>query len=135
MVYENFEKLNAQYPERDDMSFEEELEYVKDCFDTYENIGFTDTFQTPYEDKAKYNGMRFSVVKRLSYVENDTDLECLPMWRIKFENGEEIDAYPEEICEAEIVRDSVKENHYEQALKEEIDVEKPMKKSKPIERD
>ena len=40
MVYKSFDELNAKYPSRDEMSFEEELEYVRDAFDTYENLGF-----------------------------------------------------------------------------------------------
>lgn len=33
--------------------------------------------------------------------DNGADLECLPMWNIKFENGDTMSAYPEEICLAE----------------------------------
>ena len=83
-------------------------------------------------------------VKEL-YTGNEPDFELAAQYAVTavgYKNGlevnvggEKVDAYPEEICETEIVRDSVKENHYEQALKEEIDVEKPMKKSKPVERD
>lgn len=102
MIYTNWEDLYREYnKERSDMSFDEEVSFVEDCFDSYEHWGFAQTFKTPYEDKAKYNGMKFTVDKRLSYTEDDVDLEVLPMWKIKMENGDVIDAYPEEICLAE----------------------------------
>ena len=101
MIYETFKKLNKEYPERSDMSFDEELSYVEDCFDTYEHIGFTETFNTTFDDKAEYNGMKFTVDGRLSYANGEADIECLPMWHITMENGDKIDAYPEEICKAE----------------------------------
>lgn len=102
MVYKDFEELNKDYDkERSDMNFEEELCYVTDCFDTYEALGFKDTFESPYEDKASYNGQVFTVTGRLLYSEGEADIECLPMWHIKFNDGTEIDAYPEEICIAE----------------------------------
>ena len=101
MVYKNFEELNAEYPERSEIGFEDELSYVNDCFDTYESIGFNGTFKTPYEDKKQFAGMKFTVDGRLSYVNGEADITALPMWHITFENGEKIDAYPEEICKAE----------------------------------
>ena len=73
--------------------------FVNDCFDTYEYIGFAETFDSPYEDCEHLKGMRFTVISKLN--EESADLEVLPMWKIRFENGEEIDAYPEEICLAE----------------------------------
>ncbi len=102
MVYKNFEELNARYGhERSMMSAEEERLYVQDCFDTYEAIGFCKTFDSPYDDQAKYNGQEFSVEGRLSVENGEVDPECLPMWHIRFGNGAIIDAYPEEICLAE----------------------------------
>lgn len=99
MVYSSFEELNNNYPERFLMSYEQELAYVEDCFDTYENIGFEKTFQTEYDDLSQYNGMKFEVIERLR--EPEADLETLPLWRIKLENGKVVVCYPEEICTAE----------------------------------
>ena len=101
MIYNSIKELNKNYPERDKQTFEEEISYVEDCFDTYESIGFADAFETSYADNAKYDGESFAVVRRVSYVKDDVDLEVLPMWRIRFAGGTEIDAYPEEICKAE----------------------------------
>lgn len=110
MKYTNFEDLNKAYGidnkkiTRDDLDYETEKSYVNDCYDTYEHIGFADSFATPYTGEMKYRGMKFSVlsrVKELSEDENGADLECLPMWNIKLENGHEMAAYPEEICLAE----------------------------------
>ena len=100
MVYNSFAELNARYGEKDrqDMSPEEHRQFVADCFDTYEAIGFAKRFQSPYSvgTVRKFSGMTFTVNGRLT--EKEADLETLPMWRITLENGKEIDAYPEEIC-------------------------------------
>lgn len=101
MIYETFEDLSAAYPERSEQNFEEELSYVEDLFDTYEQFGFLESFSSPFEDERKYEGMSFTVLRRLSYVLDDVDLECLPMWLIRLEDGTEMQAYPEEICQAE----------------------------------
>ena len=86
----------------------QERKFVNNCFFIYENIGFTDTFGTPYTGETKYKkytGMRFTVLGRVKEVTEDkehgADLECLPMWYIQFENGDIAAAYPEEICLAE----------------------------------
>ena len=101
MKYNSFIELQNAYDNIpvDEMSFEDELSYRIDCFDTYEGIGFTDTFNSPYEDMSKFNGKPFKVVRRMSYTEDNIDLECLPKWIISID-GEEIEAYPEEICKA-----------------------------------
>lgn len=86
----------------------QERKFVNNCFFIYENIGFTDTFGTPYTGETKYKkytGMRFTVLGRVKEITEDkehgADLECLPMWYIQFENGDIVAAYPEEICLAE----------------------------------
>lgn len=101
MEYNSFDELKANYPDKEDMSFDELVSFVQDSFDTYEKFGFNKKFHSPYEDKQDYVGMGFKVLNRLSYANGDADLECLPMWKIELENGTVIDAYPEEICIAE----------------------------------
>ena len=90
---------------REDMDEDREEEWVAFCFDAYEADGFKETFGTPYYDKGEYDGMKFTVLGRVPNIKNDfengADLECLPMWHIKLENGLEMDAYPEEICLSE----------------------------------
>ena len=103
-MYNNFEELNAAYPNlntEEGLSLEEMHMYVQDSFDLYEKLGFKDEFDTPYEDYQKYNGKSFEVVRRMSYADDDIDLECLPKWVIRFEDGVEIEAWPEEICKTE----------------------------------
>lgn len=109
-MYTNFKDLHKAYgfencnKTRDNLSYEEEKSFVKDCFETYEHIGFADTFGTPYDGERKYVGMKFTVLGRVKEITEDkdgADLECLPMWNIQFENGDTIAAYPEEICLAE----------------------------------
>lgn len=96
-------ELGIKYPEyREEMEVDREREFVNDCFDTYETYEkLANTFWTPfssYEDKI---GMTFSVIGRED--ELNCDLETLPMWRIKLEDGTKFDAYPEEIYEREQV--------------------------------
>lgn len=97
--------LNNPNKSRENLPEAEKRKFVSDCFDTYEHIGFAETFRTPYEEEQKYVGMKFKVINRVKDItkdsDNGADLECLPMWNIKFENGDTMSAYPEEICLAE----------------------------------
>lgn len=110
IMYTNFKELHKAYgfdntsKTRDDLTETEEKAFVNDCFETYEHIGFSETFGTPYTGEKHLVGKKFIVlgrVKELSEDENGADLECLPMWNIRFEDGFEMAAYPEEICLAE----------------------------------
>lgn len=83
------------------LSIEDELEFVEDAFNMYEEAGFLDTFNTPHEDLAKYNDKPFKVVKRLSCEEDNVDLENLPMWGIVFDDDDYVEAFPEDICKLE----------------------------------
>ena len=99
-----FAEFTEKYKGQDvmEMSFEDEYFYRQDQFEMYETEGFTDTFQTPYEECSEYNGQKYEIVRRASYVNGDCDMECLPQWIIKFEDGKEINAYPEDICKLEV---------------------------------
>lgn len=97
MTYEEFKKKwdsEVNYVE----TFEDELEITEDAFNMYEEAGFLETFDSPYDDTRSKNGMKFKVLRRLSYVTDDVDIENLPMWEVEFENGEHEQCYPEEIC-------------------------------------
>ena len=94
---------------REDMTEEEEKIFVNYWFDKYESEGFAKVFYSPYNlmlgDLTKYNGKKFEVISRVKPLdedENGADLECLPMWNIKFEDGHTAAAYPEEIIPSEI---------------------------------
>ena len=110
-MYTNFKDLLKAYgfynteKSRENLTEDEERAFVNDCYDTYEHIGFAETFNTPYTDKEMYKGMKFTVLDRVKEFSEETkegnDLECLPMWNIRFEDGFEMAAYPEEICLAE----------------------------------
>jgi len=100
-----FPEFNDHTFTRDDMSKEREKEWVDFCYEAYEADGFAETFGTPYSGERKYLGMKFDVLGRVPLIEDDFDngaeLECLPMWNIRFEDGTEMAAYPEEICNTE----------------------------------
>ena len=109
-MYTNFKDLLKAYgfynteKSRENLTEDEERAFVNDCYDTYEHIGFAETFGTPYTGEKHLVGKKFTVLGRVKeYTEdkNGTDLECLPMWNIRFEDGFEMAAYPEEICLAE----------------------------------
>ena len=94
-------KLNEKYPEsRTVMPIKREKDFVNDCFTLYEKEGFAKKFWTPYDENKQRIGQPFTVVSKCS-IEN-SDLECLPMWQIKFADGTCIDAYPEEIIPSEM---------------------------------
>lgn len=94
------EELFDQNVSRDEMTEEEERNFVNYWFDKYEKQGFFNVFISPYDSLKKYNGKKFKVIERVT--EEKYDLESLPAWRIEFENREQIDAFPEEIIENEI---------------------------------
>lgn len=93
---------------REDMTEEEHKAFVDYWYGEYERTGFSKTFDTPYEDKKAFAGQRFEILGRCG--EDTHDLEVLPMWRIRFKNGEETEAYPEEICELERNKELGKSN-------------------------
>ena len=68
----------------------------------YQGFTFSDTFWTPYEDYACRIGQNFSVVRRATTQDN-IDVECLPQWLIKFEDGKTIFANPEEVIAEEVI--------------------------------
>lgn len=98
-----WEDMQRKYmKQRDDLSTEEEKQYIKDCFSLYEKEGFARFFWSQDDDYKEYINKSFEVINRCS--EQDVDLCCLPMWNIKFENGAEIAAYPEEIIPSEMIK-------------------------------
>lgn len=98
-VIKSWEEMKIKYPEcRDDMTEEREKDFVEDCYDLYEREGFARKFWSVFENVSEYQGKLFSVVGRTK----SADLECLPMWQIRFSNGEEISAYPDEIIPSEM---------------------------------
>lgn len=87
---------------REDMSIEEEREFVLACFEIYETEGFAKRFWTPYSDYSQKCGEPFEVIRRCT--EEDSDLCQLPSWNIMFADGIVIQALPEEIIESEVIK-------------------------------
>lgn len=81
--------------DRDTLSGERLLRFIDDCFSCYEQKGFKETFDSPYDDHGEHNGMAFTVIRRS--MEGESDLEALPIWKIRFQNGDEAWCYPKEI--------------------------------------
>jgi len=80
---------------REDMTVEQERLFVDDCFALYESEGFAERFYSPYNENKAHNGKKFTVLGRAT--EEDCDLETLPAWHVRFEDGNELCCYPEEI--------------------------------------
>lgn len=83
-------ELKKKYPEsRDEMDEDRERAFINDLYDAYETAGFATKFWSPFTLSSKaqsYVGKPFKVVGRCE--ESETwDLESLPGWVIKFEDG------------------------------------------------
>ena len=83
----------------DDLTDEQFVEFKNDCFDMYEESGFAEVFNSPYDDEGEHNGMTFEVVRRATA--DECDIEAMPIWLVKFENGDTAYCYSEEICKIE----------------------------------
>ena len=84
----------------DELPDDKFLEFKQDCFELYEKTGFLEFFDSPYDDIGgglhEHNGMRFEVIRRAT--KEECDLEAMPLWFVRFENGDEAYCYPEEIA-------------------------------------
>jgi hypothetical protein len=101
MEIKSWEDMKVKYPEdRNEMTEEQEKEFVNDCFSCYEADGFAKKFWSPFGDYKDREGQGFEVIGRCT--EQDTDISALPMWNIKFADGTTIGAYPEEIITREM---------------------------------
>ena len=101
----NIEELKALGLSRDQMTEDEERAWVDHLFDEYEKAGFSEVFHTPYEQYKERIGQKYQVIGRCT--EQDCDLECLPMWKIRFEDGVETCAHEVEICKLEQMEGSL----------------------------
>lgn len=57
------------------------------------------TFQSPYDQYKNRIGQTFQVIRAITKPDKDHDKEVLPMYAIKFPDGKEIEAWPEEVYE------------------------------------
>ena len=87
--------------DRDSLTDEQEKEFIKDCFSMYEESGFATHYHSMYDDSLIHDGKRFVVTSRCSVEKADCEQHQLPMWNIKFEDGTDFLAFPEEICKIE----------------------------------
>ena len=109
MKVESWEDMDKKYQvsDREELTEKQHKEFVADCFNLYEKEGFAKVFWSPHEslgDKKAidYEGKPFRVIRRLETKKDKVDLISLPMWKIKFDDGYETDAYPEEIVVREM---------------------------------
>lgn len=60
-------------------------------------VGVRTVFRTPYEQYSAHDGKACEVIRVISEPDDQHDAECLPMFGIRFDDGTEIEAWPEEI--------------------------------------
>lgn len=109
--------MKNKYPEYwDEMDQARERKFVKDCFECYEQEGFVGKFWSCGGDYKEYHGKSYEVIGRVPEYDSDhkdgADLECLPMWKIRFEDGKEIDAYPDELIKREMIDNGCTEDFF-----------------------
>ena len=119
----NWDEMKIKYPSdlyRDEMTEDQEKEFVGDCFKCYEGEGFAKRFWSIGDDYAERRGKPFRVIGRVPVSDelhpNGGDLECLPMWIIQFEDGFELEAYPEEIVPREMIDNGCPESLFLEEL-------------------
>ena len=125
MSVEEFDAKWGETPNRSEMDFETELEFIEDAFNMYETSGFSATYHSIYEDESELNGVAFQVIGRASYSNADCDFEQLPMWHIEFEDGTKHMAFPEEITKIERERQTLAQNLHkkeEKPIKTDVDM-------------
>lgn len=97
-----WEDMKHKYSmEREEMTKEQEKEWLEDCYSLYEKEGFARCFWSQGGDYKEYHEKPFTVIRRTEE-KDGFDMECLPAWRIQFKNGTVIDAYPDEIIPSEM---------------------------------
>lgn len=118
MSVEEFDAKWGEMPNRSEMDFETELEFIEDCFNMYETSGFSATYHSIGIDDGKdFDGVAFQVIGRASYANLDCDFEQLPMWHIEFEDGTKHMAFPEEITKIERERQTLAQNLHKEEEK------------------
>lgn len=61
-----------------------------------------EVFTSPYDQMKHHNGKKFTVIRELN--DNERDPEVGSMYKIQLEDGEVIDAWPEEIYEPKVYK-------------------------------
>lgn len=82
--------------EADNLNEKDFAAFKNDCFLLYESSGWKNSFYSPYESENKNNGKPFTVLRRATT--GEYDVEQLPCWLIRFDDGKETFAFPEDIC-------------------------------------
>lgn len=58
---------------------------------------FRAAFQTPHEQHRDRNGQPFTLVRKIEEPDATHDAEVLPMYVVRFDDGVEIEAWPDEV--------------------------------------
>lgn len=60
-------------------------------------MAYRQTFTTPFDQFAHREGDEFTVIRVIDQPDENHDAEVLPMYEICFTDGEQIEAWPEEV--------------------------------------
>ena len=69
----------------------------QDWWSSHPRAGTMARFESPYDQYRERNGQTIEIVRRIEEADAEHDEEVLPMFIVRFEDGEEIEAWPEEI--------------------------------------
>lgn len=62
----------------------------------------TKFFVSPHDQFAERNNQKCEIIGKIDEPDDTHDAEVLPMYRIRFADGEEIEAWPEELYDHSI---------------------------------
>lgn len=126
-----WDEMRKKYPAPEfpeDMSEERLKEYISDCFVCYESEGFSKLFWSQGGDYPAYQGKPFEVIGRAPTCDeghpDGIELSCQPMWTIRFEDGHEMPAYPDEVVPSAMYSSGCPLAFLPQEFRERLDAEK-----------
>lgn len=103
MIFPNplFEVLNKRFPDPRILSSVDRIRYAHAYATVQEKAGFSTFYWTQDPTYGHYNGATYSVLKRC--IQRDPGAENYVLWKIQFDDRNEIFAYPKEICPGEML--------------------------------
>lgn len=96
-----FETLNKRFPDLRGLSSVDRIRYAHAYATVQEKAGFSTFYWTQDPNYIHYNGATYSVLERC--IQRDPGTENYVLWKIRFDDGNEILAYPKEICPGEML--------------------------------
>ncbi len=107
-------EMKIKYPNDDfidELPIDKRREYIQDCFDAYENDDeFATVWWSPYWEDVPF-GAKIVSIRRAEEKKDQINLDRMPMWIVKFDNGHSQPVYPEELILSERKRNGCPEKY------------------------